>query len=205
MPKPPGRYALQQIHGDRLIHRQLDELAGLCKGALLDGQISQGEAAGIYSWLNANFHCLDTWPASVLYERLHAMLVDGVLDQTEQSELLGLILNIAHPPGDDGNVPTALPIDTPEPAITIEHHSFCFTGVFNFGNRTACELAVTERGGLAAPSITRKLHYLVIGSIGSEFWKHSNFGTKIAKAMEYRERGSPLVIISEPHWQRHLT
>lgn len=204
MSRAPNTYGLRIIHEDRLIERELDELTGLCKGALLDGCISQMEADGIYAWLNANMHCLDSWPASVLYERLHAMLSDGVLDEAEQGELLGLLLNIAQPPTEQGNTLSALPVDLPPPPITVAGHSFCFTGVFDFGSRAQCHEAITARGGMAVDSITKKLHYLVIGTIGSEFWKHSTFGTKIAKAVDYRDYGSPLVIVSEPHWAEHL-
>lgn len=204
MPRTPNAYGLRVIHEDRLVEREINELTGLCKGALLDGFVSQMEADGIYAWLNANVHCLDTWPASVLYERLHAMLGDGVLDEAEQSELLGLLLNIAQPPTEDGATLSALPIDMPPPSISIAGHSFCFTGIFDFGSRTQCHEAVIANGGIAVDSITKKLHYLVIGTIGSEFWKHSTFGTKIARAVDYRDHGAPLIIVSESHWVGHL-
>ena len=205
MPKNLNDYGLRLIHEPRLIQRQLDELTGLCKGALLDGTIAQIEAEGIHDWLHANVHCLDTWPANVLYDRLHAMLADGILDAAEQAELLDLLLSIAKPLRDDGTIPSALPVDNPPPSITVPSHSFCFTGVFDFGSRAQCHEAVLTRGGLAVEAITRKLHYLVIGTVGSEFWKHSNFGNKIAKAVEYRDRGAPLIIVSESHWADHLS
>lgn len=204
MTKQISEYGLKAIHDERLIAREIDELAGLCKGAILDGSINQTEAEGIMSWLNAHSHCLDTYPANILYERLRTMLADGLLDSDEEGDLLGLLLCIASPPNQDGNVPSAMPVDEPAPPITIEGHSFCFTGVFDYGSRTECQAAINQRGGMAVDGITKKLHYLVIGNIGSEFWKHSNFGNKIAKAVEYRDRGTPLVIISEQHWTEHL-
>ena len=204
MAKSISEQGLRAIHDERLIAREIDELTGLCKGALLDGTISQVEAEGISAWLDAHHHCLDTWPASVLYERLRIMLADGLLDESEQGELLGILLRMAASPSDDGATPSALPIDEPAPPITINGHSFCFTGVFDFGSRAECQTAINQRGGIAVDSITKKLHYLVIGNVGSEFWKHSNFGTKITKAVEYRERGIPLIIVSEAHWVAHL-
>lgn len=59
---------------------------------------------------------------------------------------------------------------------------------------------MTKRGGYTLKDVTKKLHYLVIGNIGSEVWKHSTFGNKIAKAVEYRDKGREIVIISEAHW-----
>lgn len=204
MGKPPNDYGLRAIHGDRLIAREIDELTGLCKGAILDGSVNQTEAQGIMAWLDTHIHCLDTWPASVLYDRLRGMLADGNLDSDEERDLLGLLTEFATPESARGTTTSALPIDQPAPAITIDGHSFCFTGVFDYGSRAECQQAVSDRGGMAASGITKKLHYLVIGNIGSEFWKHSTFGTKIAKAVEYRDAGSPLIIVSERHWVGHL-
>jgi len=204
MTKQINEFGLRMIHDERLIAREIDELTGLCKGAILDGSINQAEAEGIMSWLEAHGHCLDTYPANILYDRLRTMLADGLLDSDEEGDLLGLLLRFAAPPDSSGNTPSALPIDEPAPPVTVEGHSFCFTGVFDFGSRTQCHAAISQRGGIAADGITKKLHYLVIGNIGSEFWKHSNFGNKIAKAVEYRDQGSPLIIISEQHWMEHL-
>lgn len=204
MGRSPNDYGLRAIHDDRLIAREIDELTGLCKGAILDGAINQTEAQGIMTWLDTHTHCLDTWPASVLYDRLRGMLADGTLDSDEERDLLGLLTGFATPESARRTVTSALPIDQPAPTITIDGHSFCFTGVFDYGSRTECQQAVSDRGGIAVNGITKKLHYLVIGNIGSEFWKHSTFGTKIAKAVEYRDAGSPLVIVSEHHWAGHL-
>lgn len=99
MAREPNDYALRSIHADRIVKRQIDELIGLAKGALLDGKVEQHEADGILAWLHGNVECLDTWPASLLYDRMRAMLADGVLDPDEAGELLGLLMQIAAPAG----------------------------------------------------------------------------------------------------------
>lgn len=201
----PDDKRLLRFHADRLIQRDIDQLLGICEFALQDGMIDQPEVENILAWLDTHRSCLDTWPASVLYDRLRIMLADGVLDNQEQSDLLGLILQIAQPKTEAGiRVPTALPLDTPAPTIAFEGRNFCFTGVFDFGARADCQAVVTDLGGNCLSNITKKLHYLVIGNVGSETWRHSSFGTKIAKAVEYREQGVPLAIVSETHWAIHL-
>lgn len=192
--------ALSRIHAARLVQRDIDQLLGICEFALLDGMIDQGEAEAILQWLEAHPGCLSTWPASVLYSRLRRMLSDGILDDQEQGELLGIVLQIAQPRQADGAVPTTLPLDNPPPAVVIPNRCFCFTGAFDFGTRAECHAAIESRGGTALKGITKKLHYLVIGSIGSDFWRHTSFGAKIAKAVEYRDAGSPVAIVSEAHW-----
>lgn len=201
----PADPRLFKIHADRLIKRDIDQLLGICEFALQDGHIDQAEARSILSWLHDHRLCIDTWPASVLYDRLRHMLADGHLDRDEQRDLLTLIMNIASPRSSAGNVvPTALPLNAPAPPVIIEGRSFCFTGVFDFGRRADCHEAIEQRGGIPAGGITKKLHYLVIGNIGSEVWKHSSFGSKIAKAVDYREAGASLAIISESYWAAQL-
>lgn len=196
---------LQRMHAERLVQRDIDQLLGICEFALQDGCIDQTEAETILAWLNSRKACLDTWPASVLYDRLRVMLRDGVLDDDEQRDLLGLVMSIARPPSAAGTVaPSSLPINNPPPTIIIPERSFCFTGVFDFGTRAECQSAIQQLGGVISNGVTKKLHYLVIGNVGSEVWKHTSFGLKIAKAVDYRENGAPLVIVSEGHWVAHL-
>lgn len=194
-----------RMHGARLIQRDIDQLLGICEFALQDGMIDQSEAESILAWLNAHKSCLDTWPANVLYDRLRSMLADGVLDDQEQGDLLGLVLQISQPRSTDGTlVPSALPLDSPEPELTFQAKSFCFTGIFDFGSRADCQAIVTDLGGTCLHGVTKKLDFLVIGNIGAETWRHSSFGTKIAKAVDYREKGIPLAIVSERHWTKYL-
>jgi NAD-dependent DNA ligase len=196
---------LRRIHGARLIKRQVDELIGLANGVLLDGKVEQHEAEGILAWLGRNRDCLETWPAGVLYDRLREMLADGVLDAEERDDLLGLLMQIASPEGNPGTMtPASLPLTAPAPEILHAGRSFCFTGVFEFGSRAQCHQAVLARGGEPAKGVTKKLDYLVIGAVASDFWKHSSFGTKIITAAEYRAGGAPIAIVSEGAWVSRL-
>ncbi|HLO65294.1 MAG TPA: BRCT domain-containing protein [Azonexus sp.] len=201
----PADPRLLKAHADRLRKRDIDQLLGICEFALQDGHVDQGEAEAILAWLNNHRACVDTWPANVLYDRLQSMLLDGVLDDSEQGELLSLVMSIVRPRAADGlAVAATLPVNDPAPAIVFTERTFCFTGVFDFGTRAACQAAIQVRGGIAADGISKKLHYLVIGNIGSEVWRHTSFGNKIAKAIEYRDSGLPLVIVSEAHWAQQL-
>lgn len=97
-----------------------------------------------------------------------------------------------------------MPLTVPAPEILYLGRSFCFTGVFEFGSRADCHEAVLERGGEPAKGVTKKLDYLVIGSVGSDFWRHSSFGTKILKAAQYCEEGARIAIVSESYWVTRL-
>ena len=91
------------------------------------------------------------------------------------------------------------PYDTPPPVVTLEGHSFCFTGKFDFGPRKACEALVEEKGGVFVKGVSATLDYLVIGTQGSPAWKRGSYGSKIEKAIVLRrEHGRPS-IVSEDH------
>jgi hypothetical protein len=52
--------------------------------------------------------------------------------------------------------------------------------------------------------MTQKVNFVVLGSLGSEQWKHGNFGTKVAKALEYKSAGLEVRIISEEVFVKYL-
>lgn len=195
---------LLRLHAERLVRRDIDQLLAVCEFALQDGMIDQREAEGILTWLDNHSSSLDVWPANVLYERLKLMLADGHLDENEEGELLGLVMSIAQPPLESGRASASLPLNEPPPEIAFPDHSFCFTGVFDFGTRADCHAAIEAHNGIPAKSITKSLNYLVIGKIGSDCWLHTTFGSKIAKAIELRDAGFPIKIVSEAHWVGHL-
>lgn len=150
MAREPNDYALRGIHADRIVKRQIDELIGLAKGALLDGKVEQHEADGILAWLHGNMECLDTWPASVLYDRLRAMLADGVLDPDEAGELLGLLMQIAAPAGvGAAPAPSTLPLTAPAPEILIRVAASaspaCLSSVRGRTATRLCSRAVASR------------------------------------------------------------
>lgn len=132
------------------------------------------------------------------------MLQDGVLDAEESAELMALLQKLTGDSTELGEVAksSGLPLCDPPPAISFDGRSFLFTGTCAYGTRRECEGAVTALGGLIAPSVNKKLNYLVIGTYVTDSWIHETFGRKIEKAMEYRADGLPLSIITEAHWAR---
>lgn len=188
--------------------RQVDELIGLVKGVLADGIICQGEIEFLLKWLEANRSVRNEWPACALYPRIAAALADGHVDAEEEAELMSLLLatvgGIKLPAEGATSASTQLPLCDPPPDVMFDGMAFCFTGKFAAGTRSWCETQVSSRGGTALGSINKKLNFLVIGDIGSRDWLHSTHGTKIKKAIEYRDAGVPLHIISERHWFQFL-
>jgi NAD-dependent DNA ligase len=203
-----GQPLNQAFRSAAIVDRQIDELIGIVKGVMADGMVHQGEVEFLISWLETNRSALDKWPAKAIYPRLKAALADGNMDLDEEREILDLLLstvggNTAPMKGESSNS-TALPYTLPQSLLTFDARLFCFTGKFQSGSRQWCESQVIAKGGLATGSITKKLHYLVIGEIGSRDWMHSTHGRKIEKAIEYNEAGHSIAILSEQHWFEQL-
>lgn len=191
----------------RRVVRSLDELLGICKGIMSDGRLVDAEVVALHEWLESNDEIGNQWPATILGRRVRDILRDGYIDAGERIELVGILEDVIGGETEitmSVNRATTLPIDEPQPAVFFEDRVFCFTGRFFFGSRPHCEKMVMDRAGRVTTSVSRKLHYLVIGHLGSRDWLHSTFGTKIQSAVELKDGGHPLAIISEDHWSTAL-
>jgi NAD-dependent DNA ligase len=190
---------------DRITSRQIDELVGLARGVAADGTINQAEVEFLQKWLAANAVISNQPMIRRLYGRVNMILLDGVADTEECADLLDTLNSFSSRDFEFGEVfkSSTLPLCYPAPTLAFDGRRYCFTGTFNFGGRQDCEAAVKDRGG-AAGSLTQKTDVLVIGMYATESWKHSSFGTKIVKAVDWREAGFPISIVSETHWAEHL-
>jgi hypothetical protein len=198
----PNRF----IRGEAVTDRDVDELIGIIKGILADGQVTEDEARFLANWIQIHVAAARAWPARVLYPRLTAALQDDTLTSAEEHELLSLLATCVGYNAPAAGIPsasTALPLTTPEPIVTFQDRRFCFTGSCYSGTREWCEQQVRARGGSIA-SVSKKLDYLVIGEVGSRDWVHSTHGRKIEKAADYVRDGVPIAIVAERHWHSHL-
>jgi len=190
--------------------RSTDELLGLCRGILADGNgnVNLSEAKFLLYWLERHHEFLSVFPFDSLYRRVGDALCDGVLDGDEERDLLECLVQTvggetsAH--GSATSLSTTLPFNDPLPAITYANTTFVVTGTFEFGCRRAVVDAIHERGGLVKPAISKKVQFLVVGEIGSRDWKHSSFGRKIEEAIDLRSSGVALAVLPESYWRHSL-
>jgi|TARA_B110000908_G_C9969583_1_gene320503 NAD-dependent DNA ligase len=182
--------------------RQIDTLIGLSKGLLADGKVDKNEAEFLLSWLIQNKQSSNNPIIENLLEKVGVMLEDGVLDSEESSELKNILQSISGERSEIGEISktASLPINNPLPTIKFDGSSFLFTGTCAFGTRKQCQFAIEELGGSNAKGVTKTLNYLILGTYVTDSWAHESFGRKIEKAMEYRENGVPIVIVTEEHW-----
>lgn len=195
------------FHEERIDRRSAESLIGICAGLIADGTINQQEAEFLKLWIERHLAQLEDPVVNLLYRRVASMLADGILQPDEAAELLDMLKQLSGAPADLSRpyvAPTTLPLNNPAPELAWEGRTFVFTGVMAYGLRKDCEQLVIERGAATTSAVSRKVHFLVIGSIGNDQWLNSTYGTKIKKAVELRENGAPIALISEEHWQRAL-
>ncbi len=210
---PPGERLRQDAptHFNRQQQqdRAADELLGLCRGMLADGVVTAQEAHFLKDWIERNAIHAQVFPFDIVYRQLQSAMCDGVLDEDEERDLLSTLVNLVggeHRGGLPGSpsLASTLPLCDPAPPIHFPGSIFVVTGTFAFGPRRQVVDALEARQATAAGTVSKKVNYLVIGEVGSQAWRHSSYGRKIEAAVELREQGVPLRIISEPHWRSAL-
>lgn len=198
------------FHEKRIDRRSVDELAGLAAGITADGHINQQEAEFLQDWIATNLVHLDDPVTNLLYRRLSDMLSDGVLDADESAELLEILRGFGGLSASSRNQATMPLLHRTLFRSTIQLPSLSGRAISTFSLAswsTAPESIAKRSSSTAAGNSLRhqqKVHYLVVGEIGNEQWLHSTYGTKIKRAVELREEGHPIAIISEKHWQASM-
>lgn len=182
--------------------RQIDTLIGLSKGVLADRVVNQKEAEFLHTWLVQSRQATNNPIILNLLEKLDSMLEDGVLDSEESAELISTLWKIAGGTAELGELAKTsnLPVDHPMPEVEFDGNSFLFTGTCAYGTRKQCQALIDDLGGVNAGSVNKSLDYLVLGTYVTDSWIHESFGRKIEKAMDYREKGHGVVIVTEEHW-----
>ncbi len=175
-------------------------LTGLCKGLIADRDLNEAEVKYLDWWLTQNGALKNNYPGRNLYILVKDILADGIITPEESEQLRKALIDFTGCDLDSGVVDglaTRLPVDSVE-NLDVTGKVFCLTGVFVAGKRSIVEDKIVSAGGIMTNGITKKLDYLVIGTLSSRDWKYSSHGQKIQKAIDYRdEQGAKLRILSE--------
>ncbi len=179
--------------------RDIDIFTGICIGVLCDGHANIDEIKFIQHWLKENNNVQKHPIALRIIKKLDVYLADGVIDDNEEMDILNSLISIA-----TGNFSNDSIFCTPPPAIQFDGNKFAFTGEFS-NSRDALEEAVKLRGAkIQAKEVSRNTNYVVVGDSPSANYKHQGMGTKLERALELREMGSGIHIISEHHLANYL-
>jgi NAD-dependent DNA ligase len=182
-------------------------LIGICSGIVADDHLNDREVQFLSTWMAEHPGVAEQWPGSEVVRRIREIMADGIITAEERTDLLDALQKISgnffSETGAAAEEGPALPIDD-DPSIFFKDMTFCFTGQFIFGTRANCERAVLKLGGMPIDNITKRLNYLVIGTMIEPHWINTTYGRKIEKAVSYRDEGCDLVIVSERQWTAAL-
>lgn len=190
-----------------LLGRSCEALLGICTGMMADEDLSDDEIKFLDRWLRDNEDIATTWPGEVIYARIRDVLADGVITEDEREHLKQTLMALIDGTLQETPAQSERPAPQPEAEIDqidIPGRSFCFTGTFLFGPRTACERVIAKYGGLPLPAVEPDLDYLVVGAVASEGWADTDFARNVQQAMDYQKQGHDVTIIDEELWIRHL-
>jgi NAD-dependent DNA ligase len=191
------------------VSKAIDQLSGICSGILADGVVTEAEAQFFAEWVRKFAPYEPVWPFTDILARVERIFANGRCDDEERAELQSVMEALcghrkeAQP---DETRSTTLPLDSPQPEpLVFPGQQFVVTGRFAYGTRRKVFEAIEALGGVcgdSAPTLTTR--YLVIGVFASRDWYNTNYGRKIERAVELRDSGTGISIVSEEHWKRFL-
>lgn len=167
-------------------------LNGLCKGLISDRKLSSDEIKYLDWWLTQNGTLKNNYPGRNIYSLVKEIISDGIITPEESNRLYKVLVDFTGCDLDSGVVDglsTRLPADEIDNLI-FTGKTFCLTGVFIAGKRSLVEEQIINAGGVVCDGITKKLDYLIVGTLSSRDWKFSSHGRKIEKAISYRDEHS---------------
>src|SRR4051794_38528281 len=78
----------------RRIDAGIDELIGLIRGILADGEVSEAEAVTLAAWTLKHSEIVTDWPVNVIAARLDRIFADGRIDDAERQDLRELLAEV---------------------------------------------------------------------------------------------------------------
>ena len=192
------------------VSKAIDQLSGICSGMLADGIVGDAEAKFFADYVRKFAAYEPVWPFTDILARVKRIFTDGHCNDDEREELktvMEALCGHVEQAKPEETYSATLPLDSPLPnPILFPERNFVVTGRFAYGTRRKVSDVISALGGIPTDSApTRQTHYLVIGLFASRDWANTNYGRKIERAVELRDSGSGISIVSEEHWKRFVT
>jgi NAD-dependent DNA ligase len=174
-------------------------ILGLCAGINADHKITQAEAKAFIELLRHEPALID---AEIMNEHkvaLKKLLKHTVLYRSDFQEAERVVLAILGEEKQEEEIVDALALefDVPTPgSVKLKGANIVFTGEFHIGRHYVEEIAEALEAEVQG-NTNMATNYVVVGSIPSSAWKYGKYGTKVMRALELKEQGLPLQIISE--------
>lgn len=163
----------------------MQTLQGIIEGISSDEIIEDVEAQSLLNWMQEHMFLKGSFPFDNIFASLEAALKDGVISDVEQKELNIIFSEFVNPKQE-----TNMTID-------LNGKQCCLTGNFSHGTKENVENFIISFGGIISKTVTNSTNILIVGGQGSADWKFGNYGSKVSKALQLKEKGKSIVIISE--------
>lgn len=182
----------------------MQKLHAIIAAIASDGEISTEELEGLSIWLQEHEHLRKCWPYDEIESLVTSVLADKKVDPDEHRMLMSFfgefvsildnktIINPAF--SADSNIVGLCAVC---PEISFSDAVFCLTGQSHKYTRSEFEQLISSLGGKTASTVSKKVHYLIVGSDGNPCWAYACYGRKVEKAVELRKAGHPVVIVHE--------
>jgi NAD-dependent DNA ligase len=187
------------------------EFFGLCQGLFAKEKLDVAQTLFLKKWLEDQLSCRSISLLSAIYAQLaKSTTLDGTPEKAllRTEKLVKTILEQRKPLGFSTEVVQTEPIkvfsEPPPQAIIFESSEICLTGTFQFEERQRIGEMLLVLGARMVDSVRRTTKYLIVGNLTSQGWSNGNYGNKIKRAIEMRESGHPIVIVSEDHFKTLL-
>jgi len=186
------------------ITTDLQRLHAILGAILADGVITEAELTGLSTWLTEHEHLQRCWPYDEIHSLVVSVMADKKIDEQEQkmlrsffSEFIAVLddRTITAPPVMiDGDIVGLCAVC---PDIALPGSVFCFTGASSRYTRNQLADVVRQAGGEFVDTVSKKVHYLIIGADGNPCWAYACYGRKVEKAVKMRKEGSRILIVHE--------
>lgn len=180
--EPPKHFTLNFSDTTILLRK----LESIIKEIVSDNEVTVEEIEKLSGWLQENIALKGNYPFDRVYYVLEDVLEDGIVDKDELSMLLAKFNEFLNPTEANKDV-----------KLIFRDRHFILTGDFDYGPRSMVEEYIKDRDGIIDATVKKCTNYVIVGAGGSEAWSNGNYGTKIKKALELKEKGQKIEIMTE--------
>lgn len=153
-----------------------------------DGKVTLDELSELKFWVREHRELAGNYPFDRVFCALDKLLEDRDITQEELDELLVILSDLVDPVKNRGSHNVSR---------TIQGKHVVVTGDFAYGSRKAVQCLIETAGGIIDKTVKTSTNYVVVGANGSRNWKAGNYGQKIHRAVEMKDKGYDIDIVEE--------
>lgn len=180
----------------------INEFLGVLQGVTADGRVNLKEFGFIKKWIDNHKDLQAMWPIDAVLKRVIDITEDDQITDGELLEFAEAVKLITGNRFDETGAADGSVTEFLQDNLESIHFdgTFCFTGKFVSGPRRVVEGWAVEKGGKLKDGVSQQVDYLVIGAVANKDWMFSSHGRKIEAAVQLRNAGHPIKILSEKRW-----